>query len=374
MAHYLPRQMAVLGPVLASSVVAGSAFGMLLLLGGGSHSGSFAGRAAEAAEVSAAWLATMTLIRLVFGLAINRMARRRVMVAGEQEGVAASRREPRRGRGRQIDPVVHHGHPLSRPLLRQPGVWRVVFAREPAVHATGLWDRGRRGILGAGELSEIYLHRIDLAALTSQDFLSDRGLTTGRLSGTLKRLCDLSVGCSMLMLLLPLMAITAVAIKIDSRGPVLHRQRRVGRFDRPFTLFSFRSMTTEASGGGPHWTRQQGPQITQVGRFIRASRIDKLPQLANVIRGEMSLVGPRPERPHFVGQLARAIPFYHQRHDVRPGLTGWAQVNLGRAAAIGDAREKLAYDLYYVRNHGITLDFIILLSTVRVVLRRRGAG
>ena len=165
----------------------------------------------------------------------------------------------------------------------------------------------------------------------------------------------------MLALTLPLMALTALAIKIDSPGPVFYRQQRIGRFDKPFTLFKFRSMTVDAeAGGNPRWAQQQDPRVTRVGRFIRATRIDELPQLVNVLRGEMSLVGPRPERPHFVEQLARVIPFYRQRAYVKPGLTGWAQVNFPYGASVEDAREKLAYDLYYVKNRTLLLDLLIL--------------
>jgi exopolysaccharide biosynthesis polyprenyl glycosylphosphotransferase len=238
-----------------------------------------------------------------------------------------------------------------------------------------LSDRGRHGvrILNAAAFGEKYLGRIDLHMLTGYDFLSAQGFTAGRLSAALKRLCDLVIGCCVVVLLLPILALIATAIKIDSRGPIFYCQRRVGRFDKPFTLFKFRSMTTDPeASSGPRRAHRQDPRITRVGRFIRATRVDKLPQLVNVIRGDMSLVGPRPERPHFVGQLARAIPFYHQRHDVKPGLTGWAQVNFRRGASAEDAREKLAYDLYYVKNHSIMLDLIILLSTVRVVLLRGG--
>jgi lipopolysaccharide/colanic/teichoic acid biosynthesis glycosyltransferase len=174
--------------------------------------------------------------------------------------------------------------------------------------------------------------------------------------------------------MLPLMAMTALAIKIDGPGPVLYRQQRVGRFDRTFTLFKFRSMIADAEASGyPRWAQKQDPRVTRIGRFIRATRIDELPQLANVIRGEMSLVGPRPERPHFVEQLTRAIPFYRQRAYVKPGLTGWAQVNFPYGASVEDAREKLAYDLYYVKHRTIMLDLIILMSTIRVVLSREGA-
>ena len=127
------------------------------------------------------------------------------------------------------------------------------------------------------------------------------------------------------------------------------------------------------AGGTPRWAQKQDPRITRIGRLIRMTRVDELPQLANVIRGEMSLVGPRPERPHFVEQLAQAIPMYHQRAYVKPGLTGWAQVNYPYGASVEDAREKLSYDLYYLKNRSIMLDMIILISTIRVVLLREGA-
>jgi lipopolysaccharide/colanic/teichoic acid biosynthesis glycosyltransferase len=139
-------------------------------------------------------------------------------------------------------------------------------------------------------------------------------------------------------------------------------------------VFKFRSMRVDAEAGGtPRWAQTGDPRITRIGRVIRASRIDELPQLANVLRGEMSLVGPRPERPLFVEQLARAIPFYDQRAYVKPGLTGWAQVNYPYGASIEDAREKLAYDLYYVKHRSTWLDLLILLRTVRVVLFQEGA-
>jgi lipopolysaccharide/colanic/teichoic acid biosynthesis glycosyltransferase len=133
-------------------------------------------------------------------------------------------------------------------------------------------------------------------------------------------------------------------------------------------------MTADAeAGGNPIWAQHRDPRVTRVGRFIRATRIDELPQLVNVLRGEMALVGPRPERPHFVEQLARAIPFYRQRSYVKPGVTGWAQINFPYGASVEDAREKLAYDLYYVKHRSLVLDALILLSTIRVVLLREGA-
>ena len=167
---------------------------------------------------------------------------------------------------------------------------------------------------------------------------------------------------------------TAIAIRLDSPGSVFYRQVRTGLFGATFTLFKFRSMSANAEvAGQPQWARERDPRVTRVGAFIRASRIDELPQLLNVLRGEMSMIGPRPERPMFVEELARVIPFYGHRDYVKPGLTGWAQVNYPYGASVEDAREKLAYDLYYVKNRGLLLDLLILFSTVRVILFREGA-
>ena len=170
------------------------------------------------------------------------------------------------------------------------------------------------------------------------------------------------------------MLLTAVLIRIDSRGPVLYRQRRTGLHGGSFTLLKFRSMTFDAEqGGDPRWASQQDPRITRVGNFIRPMRIDELPQLINVLRGEMSMIGPRPERPHFVEQLAQAIPLYSVRSYVKPGITGWAQVNYPYGASVEDARQKLSYDLYYVKNRSLLLDLLILFATIRVILFREGA-
>jgi lipopolysaccharide/colanic/teichoic acid biosynthesis glycosyltransferase len=172
---------------------------------------------------------------------------------------------------------------------------------------------------------------------------------------------------------MPLLVVTALAVRLESPGPVIYRQVRAGLHARPFTLLKFRSMRSDAEAGVPVWAARNDPRVTAVGRVIRMLRIDELPQLVNVLRGEMSLIGPRPERPVFVEQLARAIPFYADRCRIKPGITGWAQVNLPYGASIEDARQKLAYDLYYLRHRSVALDVITLLATVRVVLLRQGA-
>jgi lipopolysaccharide/colanic/teichoic acid biosynthesis glycosyltransferase len=161
---------------------------------------------------------------------------------------------------------------------------------------------------------------------------------------------------------------------VEGKGPVLYRQERVGLRGQVFTLLKFRSMTQDAEvNGSPVWAAQRDPRITRVGWFIRKTRIDELPQLYNVLRGYMSFVGPRPERPYFVNRLAQSIPYYQERHAVKPGITGWAQVNYPYGASLEDARNKLSYDLYYLKNRGLFLDLIILIRTVRVVLWPDGA-
>ena len=172
----------------------------------------------------------------------------------------------------------------------------------------------------------------------------------------------------------PLMLIVALAIKLDSPGPVFYRQVRVGEGGRRFTIVKFRSMRTDAeAAGAPQWASERDPRVTRVGAFIRRCRIDELPQLWNVVRGEMALVGPRPERPELVAEIARQLPFYEPRHLVRPGITGWAQVYAPYAASIEETLEKLSYDLYYVKHQSFATDAGIMLSTLGVMAGGRGA-
>ena len=202
--------------------------------------------------------------------------------------------------------------------------------------------------------------------------LSD-GFEQGMLRDTAKRLFDLVVSASMLLVCLPVMALTALAIKLESRGPVLYRQERVGQGCRSFTILKFRSMCVDAEKDGkPLWARQNDSRVTLTGRFIRRTRIDELPQIFNVFFGDMSFVGPRPERPYFVQDLTQKIPYYGVRHTVKPGITGWAQVRYPYGATEEDAMQKLQYDLYYVKNHSLFLDLMILFQTAQVVLWGKG--
>ena len=216
--------------------------------------------------------------------------------------------------------------------------------------------------------------RVDLAALRPSWFIFSDGFRTGALVEGIKRTFDIAVALFTLVLVLPIMVLAAIAIRLEGKGPTLYRQERVGLRGEVFTLFKFRSMAQDAEvAGSPVWAAQRDPRITRVGWFIRKTRIDELPQLYNVLRGHMSFVGPRPERPYFVNRLAQSIPYYQERHAVKPGITGWAQVNYPYGASLEDARNKLSYDLYYLKNRGLFLDFIILIRTVRVVLWPEGA-
>ncbi len=188
-----------------------------------------------------------------------------------------------------------------------------------------------------------------------------------------KRALDVVVSLGMILITWPVMLATAVAVRMDSPGPSLFVQERVGRDGRPFTLFKFRSMRSDAEKlSGPVWATQDDPRITRCGRFLRKTRIDELPQLFNVLAGHMSLVGPRPERAHFVQDLAEKIPYFRQRHIVKPGLTGWAQINYRYGSTFEDAVQKLQYDLFYIKNQSLLFDLSILFNTVKIVILRKG--
>ncbi len=193
-----------------------------------------------------------------------------------------------------------------------------------------------------------------------------------RISGIVRMIVHRMVALIGGLLSLPIAVVTAVLIKLESSGPVLYKQERVGKNGRTFRVMKFRSMRTDAEKAGPVWASQDDDRATRVGRFIRKVRIDEIPQFWNIIRGDMDFVGPRPERPHFVSQLAQEIPYYEQRHLIAPGLTGWAQIKYPYGASIEDARQKLEYDLFYIKNQSLMLDGIILFETIKIIIFGRG--
>jgi sugar transferase (PEP-CTERM system associated) len=220
---------------------------------------------------------------------------------------------------------------------------------------------------------EEYTGKIALENLRPSWLVFSDGFRKLRLVALAKRVSDIAAALVGLVLALPLMAAVAIAIRLTSRGPVLYHQARVGEHGRPFTLHKFRTMRPDAEAlSGPAWSPEGDPRVTPVGHVLRRTRLDEIPQLWNVLRGHMSLVGPRPERPEFVQQLTEDIPYYGQRHVVRPGITGWAQVRFSYGASIEDAIEKLQYDLFYIKNLSLTLDLVIVLATIKIVLLRRG--
>jgi sugar transferase (PEP-CTERM system associated) len=189
-----------------------------------------------------------------------------------------------------------------------------------------------------------------------------------------KRFFDLVAACALLLVAWPFMLVVAACVALESRGPVLYRQTRIGENGRRFELVKFRSMRVDAEADGvARWASEGDDRTTRVGRIIRLMRLDELPQLFNVIRGDMSFVGPRPERPQFVDMLSQEVRYYNVRHCVKPGLTGWAQLRYPYGASVQDAEEKLTFDLFYVKNHGLVFDLLILLQTVEVVLFHRGS-
>ena len=213
------------------------------------------------------------------------------------------------------------------------------------------------------EIRRIDLKRMELGWLVYTD-----GFTFGALDRFLKRGFDLTVSAVVLLLTAPLILAGMIAIRWEGPGPVLYRQERVTRDGKMFAIMKLRTMRVNAEAQGAVWAAEKDNRITRAGNFLRRARIDELPQLVNILRGEMSFVGPRPERPMFVKELAEKIPLYNERHMVKAGLTGWAQINYPYGASIDDARSKLSYDLYYVKNFSILFDFVILLQTLRVVL------
>jgi exopolysaccharide biosynthesis polyprenyl glycosylphosphotransferase len=264
---------------------------------------------------------------------------------------------------------------FSPAALRARGIWGVIVGDPAAVPGERLaaWKAAGLRVLGTDEFAEQRTTRVNLALLRP-GWLEGQGSGGGWLQDTLRRCLDIAGSLCLLLATLPLLVVTAAAIRLDSPGPVFYRQERVGRGGRVFTLYKFRSMRVDAeAAGAPRWATRRDDRVTRVGRLIRLTRIDEIPQALNVLAGNMSLVGPRPERPAFVEQLSRAIPHYDDRAVVRPGITGWAQVNYPYGASVEDARMKLAYDLYYVKHRSLFLDLLILVATVRVVLFQEGS-
>ena len=224
------------------------------------------------------------------------------------------------------------------------------------------------------EFYEMYENKLPVSNLSPKWFLENTGFEIYYNSFNLKakRILDIIFALLIGVCVIPIMIIAAIIIKLESKGPIFFIQERIGEGNKPFKIVKFRSMTTDAEKDGPKWATKNDNRVTKFGKFMRLTRVDELPQLWNVLRGEMSFVGPRPEREFFIKQLEKEIMYYNLRHTVKPGLTGWAQVMYPYGASIEDAYRKLQYDLYYIKNHDILFDMKILLKTVTIVIFGKG--
>jgi sugar transferase (PEP-CTERM system associated) len=263
-------------------------------------------------------------------------------------------------------------------VVRREGIDRIVVAmgqRRGQLPTKELLQLSLAGTVNIEEGASFYERvtgRVSLNMIRpSWLIFSSRG-RQARISGITRNLVHRIVALIGGLLSLPIAIVTAILIKLDSRGNILYKQERVGKNGSLFTVMKFRSMRADAEKAGPVWASQDDDRATRVGRVIRKLRIDEIPQFWNILRGEMDFVGPRPERPHFVSQLAEEIPYYEQRHLIAPGLTGWAQIKYPYGASIEDARQKLQYDLYYIKNQSLMLDAIILFETIKIILFGRG--
>ncbi len=228
-------------------------------------------------------------------------------------------------------------------------------------------------VMDAPSFYEKVTGKLMLEDITPSWFIFSRGFRITVVSRIVKRFIDLLLAIAGLVVFLPFFPLVALLIKLDSPGPILFTQERVGETEKLFTVYKFRTMRQDAeTATGAVWAQKNDPRITRLGTFLRKSRIDEIPQLFNVLLGEMSLVGPRPERPEFVAKLKEVVPYYSERHFVKPGVTGWAQVCYPYGASVKDALEKLRYDLYYTKNISLSLDLLVILKTVKVVLGRGG--
>ncbi len=259
------------------------------------------------------------------------------------------------------------------------GASEVVLALEERRNSLPLKDLLRMKTMGVhindfSSFVERETGRVDLDSVNPSWLIFSDGFSSGRaVSSAAKRVFDIIASSFLLALTFPIIALFALLVKLDSKGPAFFRQQRVGLYGQSFDVIKLRSMRTDAEKDGVKWAEENDPRITRLGRFIRKVRIDELPQTWSVLKGQMSFVGPRPEVPKFVADLEEQLPYYAERHMVKPGITGWAQINYPYGASIEDSRHKLEYDLYYAKNYTPFLDLLILLQTLRVVLWPEGA-
>jgi sugar transferase (PEP-CTERM system associated) len=276
--------------------------------------------------------------------------------------------------GKEVDTLA--GTPSAMELAAMLDVDQVVLAVDDprALYFDHLlpWKANGIPVFDFNTFLERETGRVDIAWTEPDWLLYSDGFRFGHLDRSLKRLMDLGISSCLLLITLPALLIVAGAIVLDDFGPVFYRQQRVSYGGRSFWILKFRTMRVDAEKNGAQWASENDPRITRVGRILRRARIDEIPQLFNVLRGEMSLVGPRPERPVFVDHLSKRIRLYHLRHSVKAGVTGWAQINYDYGASVEDAVRKLEYDLYYLKHFSVLRDIVIMLQTVRILLFAKG--
>lgn len=343
-------------------------------------------------------LCGVTVSRVIFSHVVDEnLFKRRVLVYGAGESAAAiaglRRRADRRGfvltgfvpahrneRAVALDRIVDPGESLVG-LCERLGVVEVVVAMDDRRNGFPIAELLKCRLAGI-DVTELLTFleretgRVRLDVLNPAWLIFGEGFRRDPLRLINSRFLDVTGSLAVLALTLPIILLTALALKLQDgwSAPVLYRQRRVGLGGRPFNVLKFRSMCVDAERDGrPQWAQRRDPRVTRVGSFIRKTRIDELPQIFNVLRGQMSLVGPRPERPEFVSELAERIPYYLERHCVKPGITGWAQLCYPYGSSEQDSLEKLQYDLYYVKNGSLLFDLAILLQTAEVVVMGKGA-
>jgi len=274
---------------------------------------------------------------------------------------------------------VQHANHISQPSILNQTLSAIVICPDHRPNKTEqaqLIDCRLNGtpIFSLSDFFESFLFLVPVQEINSDWFIRAEGfkMLHSAIAMRVKRVLDILIAASLLVVTLPITILTAALIKLTSRGPIFFTQTRLGIQSKPFTVYKFRTMNTNAELEGAQWATANDPRILPIGGFLRSSRIDELPQCWNILKGEMSLIGPRPERPEFTSQLSKEIPYYDLRHVIKPGLTGWAQVSYPYGASVEDALRKLQYDLYYIKNYSLLLDLNILLRTVSVTISRTG--
>jgi sugar transferase (PEP-CTERM system associated) len=263
-------------------------------------------------------------------------------------------------------------------MASETSIDRIVIAlddRRGELPVDGLLSMRFRGVVieEVGSVLERLTGKLQLDGLRPSDLLFCEGFRMKPSQQFLLRVASTLVAAIGLILFLPLFPFVVLLVRLSSAGPVFFRQERVGLNGKIFNVYKFRTMVVDAEAEGAQWAKKNDPRVTKVGQFMRKTRLDEVPQLWNVLRGDMSFVGPRPERPEFVSWLTKELPFYDVRNMIRPGLTGWAQIRYGYGATLEESREKLAFDLYYVKHQTLGLDLLIMFETIKTIIRRRGA-